>query len=220
MKRHFFLTLSVMVGFWICQNSPADAQVQGNSVSRGPQIGLRQPGQSVLSTFRDYSSSVEFNSNRYSRTQANPLSFNQRNARSRINRGTPSTLSRQNRLRPNTVSARLGPALIRPGGRGLDNLLTSRPTMHSSRALAKSRIASVGNQLGSIAPIRPTNTQTGYRPKLFMPSLSLSQRGTLSVKPRLSKRKTLSRRMSLVEVAQKEKIRKFQKKKLFAKFIK
>jgi len=203
MKRYFFLILLVLVSLWICQNNPAGAQVQGNSVTQGPTIGIRSPGSSVISRFRRYSSSAEFNSNNYRRTQSNPLAFNRRNARARVRGGTPSVSSQFNKLRPTTVSNRLGPALIRSGGQGLDNLLTSRPTMHSSRALAKSRIASVGNQLGPIAPIRPTNIQTGYQPKYFLPSRLLSKRGTLAVRSRLGGKKSLARRMSMVESAQK-----------------
>ena len=205
MKRYFILTLLVLISLWICQNNPASAQVMGNSVSRGPTIGIRSPGASVISNFRRYSSGMEFDSSRYSRTQPNPLAFNQRNARGRVNSGTPSVLSRSNKFMPSTVSNRLDPALIRPGGQGLDNLLTANPTMHSSRALANSRMASVENQLGPLAPIRSTNIQTGYQPRLSLPSVSLSRRGTLAIRSRLSNKNSLAQRMSMVESAQKMK---------------
>lgn len=207
MRRYFFLKLLVLVCIWICQNNPAGAQVQGNSVIRGPTVGQVGVGASVISGFRAYSSGIEFNANIYSRSQPNPLAFNQRNAKAQTNMGAPSLSSRLNRLRPAVASARLTPPRINRGGafQNLDKLLASTPTMHSSRALANSRIASVENQLGPIAPIRGTNTQ-GYQSKLFMPSLSLSQRGTLSLKPRLSKRKTLSQRLSMVESAREMKI--------------
>ena len=207
MKRYFFLILLVLACIWICQNNPAGAQVQGNSVTRGPTIGVHQPGSSILSSFNRYSSSVEFDASRYSRTQPNPLAFNQRNAKGRVNSGTPSVLSRSSKFLPSTVSNRLDSVQINPGDafQNLDNLLTSRPSMHSSRALANSRIASVENQLGPLAPIRSTNIQTGYLPRLSMPSLSLSRRGTLAVRSRLSNRNSLAQRMSMVESAQKMK---------------
>ena len=209
MKRHFFLTLSVLVGLGLCQTNPAGAQVQGNGVSRGPTIGLRSPGTSVITGFRMHSTGMEFNASRYNRTQSNPLAFNQRTARSQVNRGASSVLSRDNKLRPTAASNRLGSALIRPGDafQNLDNLLTSKPTMHTSRALATSRITSVGNQRGPIAPIRPTNTAGRYQPRYFLPSLSLSKRGTLAVRSRLGKRKPLSRRMTMAELAKEKKSR-------------
>ena len=153
MKRYFFLTLLILLfSFWICQDNPISAQVMGNSVIQGPTISLRGPGSSVLSRFRAYSSSIEFDADRYSRGQSNLLAFNQRSSRNQMNIGTPSVLSRSNKFLANTVSNRLDSARIKPGVafQNLDNLLTANPPRHSSRALAKSRITSVENQLGPI----------------------------------------------------------------------